>query len=127
MSFKHKYAVITVCVLLGLFMVFSGVSGLISGPNPQGVPENMIETTKVLWSTGIFQMIKITEIIAGLMLFIGFLPALAAIFLAPISVGIIVFNAMLAPSFVFIGIIIVLLNGYLGYSYWDKYKQLFEK
>ncbi len=127
MNFKHKYAVITIRVLLGLLMIFSGVTGLISGPNPQGIPENMIETTKVLWNTGIFQMIKVTEAVAGLMLVIRFLPALAAIFLAPISVGIIVFNSMLAPSFVFIGIIIGLLNAYLGYAYWDKYKQLFEK
>lgn len=93
----------------------------------EGVPPEMIESTKVLFNTGIFQMIKVTETVAGLMLVIGFLPALAAIFIAPIAVGIVVVNSMIAPNFIISGVIVCLLNAYLGYAYWDKYKALFKR
>ena len=114
----------TIRILFGLFMVFSGVSGLLAGPDAAGIPEPMMEVTQSFWSSGIFQMIKVTETIAGLMLVLNFLPALAAIFLAPISLGVVIFNARLAPAFLPMGIILVLLTAYLGYVYWDKYKAL---
>jgi uncharacterized membrane protein YphA (DoxX/SURF4 family) len=111
-----------------LFIIFSGVSGLLmSNQSLEGIPEPMIETMQMLKSTGIFYMIKITELIAGLMLVTGILPALAAIFLAPIAIGIIVVNANVAPEYVISGVIVCLLNAYLGYVYWDKYKALFKK
>jgi uncharacterized membrane protein YphA (DoxX/SURF4 family) len=74
---------------------------------------------------GIFQMIKTTEIIAGLMLVTGFLPALAAIFVAPICIGIIVFSLNVAPAYVGSGIFVAILTAYMGYAYWDKYKSIF--
>jgi len=110
-----------------LFMIFSGVSGLLGGSSAQGIPAPMVEPMKVLWSTGIFQMIKVTEMVAGLMLVIGFLPALAAIFLAPIAVGIIVFTGRLTPAFMPMGLFVCLCEAYLGYVYWDKYKALFDR
>ena len=110
---------------MGLMFVFSGITGLLAGKSAEGVPASMVETMKVLWSTGIFQMIKGTEIVAGLMLVIGFLPWLGALFLAPVCVGIIVVNAMTAPAYLPMGIIVSIVNGYLGYAYWDKYKVLF--
>jgi putative oxidoreductase len=128
MDFKNKYLVTTLRVLLGLFMIFSGASGLFAGFSGfQGIPEPMLEFTMVLWNTGIFQMIKVTELVAGLMLVFNFLPALAAIFLAPVAVGVIVVNAMMAPAYLPMGIVFAALNAYLGYVYWPKYKPLFHK
>ena len=126
MNFRNRYLLITIRTLLGLFFIFSGVAGLIAGKSMQGVPEPMVTISQSLWASGIFQMIKVTEIVAGLMLLSGFLPALAAIFLSPICVGIIVFNAMLAPSYLITCFIVTALVAYLGYAYWDKYKALFE-
>lgn len=127
MNFRNKKLVLAARLLLGLFILFSGVSGLMAGSSMQGIPEPMIPVMMVLWKTGIFHMIKITEVMVGLMLLAGFLPALAAIFLAPISVGVIVFNACLSPAFLPAGIIVALFNAYLGYAYWDKYKALFDR
>lgn len=128
MNLRNKKAVITVRIILGLFLVFSGVSGLMAGTSAmQGVPEPMIRASQNLWEVGLFQMIKVTEILAGLMLVTGFLPALAAIFVAPIAVGVIVFNSQIAPAFVPSGIILGLLTAYLGYAYWDKYAPLFKR
>ncbi len=128
MNLRNRKLVIAVRTIFGLFMLFSGVSGfLASAQSMQGVPQPMIDITQMLWATGLFQMIKITEIVAGLMLVTGFLPALAVIFLAPICIGVIVFNAHVAPSYVVTGIVISVFNAFLGYAYWDKYKELFNR
>jgi len=127
MNMRNKKAVVVFRVLFGIFMLFSGVSGLLGGATMKDVPEPMIEPMKVLWATGIFQMIKVTEIVAGLMLVVGFLPALAAIFLAPVAVGIVVFTGRMTPSFMVMGLVVCLCEAYLGYVYWDKFKALFER
>jgi uncharacterized membrane protein YphA (DoxX/SURF4 family) len=127
MDFRNKYILNTVRILLGLFMIFSGVTGFLAGKDMKGVPEPMVATTQVLWDTGIFQMIKTTEIIAGLMLVIGFLPALAAVILAPLGIGIIVVNSRISPAYLPAGIVVCLLLAYLGYAYWEKYKPMFQK
>jgi hypothetical protein len=61
------------------------------------------------------------------MLMFGIFPALATLFLAPDVVGILIVNARLMPSFLWIGGIVFVLTAYLGYAYWDKYKQLFAR
>jgi uncharacterized membrane protein YphA (DoxX/SURF4 family) len=114
-------------VILGLFFIMSGVGGIYGGLNNMaGVPEAMLPNTWALWNMGIFQMIKITEIVAGLMLVVGFLPALAAIFVAPICIGVLVVNGMTAPEYLPSGVFVTVLTAYLGYAYWDKYKALFK-
>lgn len=132
-NFRNKYLVNTVRIFLGLFMIFSGVSGMwmanqdLSTIDPSMMPPELIPIMQALLDTGIFHMIKITETVAGLMLVANFLPALAAIFLAPVFVGVVVYNVMVAPQNLLFGIVFALLNAYLGYVYWDKYKALFTK
>lgn len=127
MNFRNRYLVMTIRILFGLMLVFSGVMGLLGGRSAEGIPPAMVPAVQVLWDSGLFHMIKVTEIVAGLMLVTGFLPALAAIFIAPIGVGIVIFNSMLAPNLVISGVIVCLLNAYLGYVYWNKYKALFSR
>lgn len=128
MNLRNRKVVLTVRILLGALFVFSGISGLMAGfQGMQGIPEPMVATTQMLWNTGIFQMIKVTEIVAGLMLVFGFLPALAAIFVAPICVGVVIVNARTAPAYIITGLIISVADAFLGYAYWDKYKTLFTK
>jgi uncharacterized membrane protein YphA (DoxX/SURF4 family) len=127
MNFRNKYLLNTVRILFGLIMLASGVMGFMMGDSTEGVPPDMVVMTTALWDSGIFQMIKVTEIVVGLMLVVNFLPALAAIFIAPVSVGIVVVGAMLDPGIVVVGLVICLLNAYLGYAYWSKYKLLFSR
>lgn len=127
MNYRNRKAIISVRVLLGLFLIMSGVGGLMAGKDLTGIPAPMLPYMKALLDTGLFYMIKITELIAGVMLVIGFLPALAAIFIAPVSIGVLIFNGMVAPENLWSGILLTVLNAYLGYAYWDKYKALFQR
>ena len=127
MNFRNRYLVIAIRILLGLIMLASGISGLLMGNSTKGIPAQMVSFTQVLWASGIFQMVKVTEIVAGFMLLFGILPALATLFLAPDVVGIVVVNARLIPSFLWIGAIVFVLTAYLGYAYWDKYKSIFSR
>ncbi len=125
MNFRNRKLVVTVRILLGLFIFFSGVSGLMAGSEMKNVPAPMVPTMMQLWDMGIFQLIKITEVVVGLMLIVGFLPALALLFLAPICIGVIVYNGTVAPQYVVTGVIVSVLTAYLGYAYWDKYRAIF--
>jgi putative oxidoreductase len=127
MNFRNRYLVIAIRILLGLIMLASGISGLLMGNSTKGVPPQMVTFTQVFWASGIFQMVKVTEIVAGFMLLFGILPALATLFLAPDVVGIVVVNARLIPSFLWIGATVFVLTAYLGYAYWDKYKSIFSR
>jgi putative oxidoreductase len=129
MNFRNKKLVLTVRILLGLMFVFSGVSGMAAGlTGMEGkIPAPMLTTQMQLWDMGIFQMIKVTEIVAGLMLIFGFLPALALLFLSPICVGVLVYNSTVAPQFLVTGVIVSLATAFLGYAYWEKFKGLFER
>ncbi len=127
MNYRNPKVVITVRVLLGLFLIFSGISGLMAGTDMTGVPAPMVPYTKAFYEAGIFHMIKITEIVTGLMFVTGFLPALAAVMFAPLCVGIIVFNSSVAPEFLPAGVIVTVMNIYLGYAYFDKYRPMFAR
>jgi uncharacterized membrane protein YphA (DoxX/SURF4 family) len=72
------------------------------------------------------------EIIGGLLLLINFRPAFGALILAPICISILIWHSFLeSPSTllinIFPGVIVSILDIYLGYAYWDKYKRIFEK
>ena len=127
MDFRNRYLVITIRILLGLIMLASGVSGLLMGKSTQGVPPQMVAFTQIFWASGIFQMVKVTEIVAGFMLLVGIFPALAILFLAPDVVGIVIVNARLMPAFLWIGAIVFVMTAYLGYAYWDRYKSIFSR
>jgi putative oxidoreductase len=127
MNFRNRYLIIAVRILLGLIMLASGISGLLMGNSTKGVPAQMVTVTQVFWASGIFQMVKVTEIVAGFMLLFSILPALAILFLAPDVVGIVVVNSRLMPSFLWIGVTVLVLTAYLGYAYWDKYKLIFSR
>lgn len=105
----------------------SGIGGLMGGRSMEGVPAPMVPALTMLLDAGLFQLIKWTEVVTGLMLVFGFLPALAVIIVAPLPIGIIIFNAHVAPAFVVSGVIVGLFTVYLGYAYWDKYKAIFER
>jgi hypothetical protein len=73
----------------------------------------------------LFQLIKATEIVSGALLLSNRFTPLALILLAPIVVNIFAVHALLVPSGLPIGIVVVVLEAYLGWAYRGSYRALF--
>ena len=78
-----------------------------------------------LAATGyMFPLIKGTEVLAGLLLLSGRATGLAGMLLAPITVNIVLFHAVLAPAGIALPLVIVALMAYLGYQHWSTFRPL---
>jgi uncharacterized membrane protein len=114
-------------------MLGMGISGLyftIKGVYPEvpGETEAIKTALAGLSAAGLVYVVKIFEVIAGLMLLFNFRPAFANLLLAPLTVGIMTYDLVLwshVPSSLIPAWFLLIANIYLGYVYWDKYKQLF--
>lgn len=125
-DFRNKYLLGSIRIIFGLFMLFSGTSGLLMGADsPEGVPEGMAQANAVLWETGILPLVKIMETLIGLLLVTNLFSSLATLAMVPITVGIVVVNANVAPAFLPIAIAVTLFNAYLVYAYWHRYTAFF--
>lgn len=96
---KRKFTVV-IRVLLGLIFVASGIVGLFNLVPP---PENMADDMKtfmagMMAAKYFFPLLKITEIVCGALLMIGWFVPLALVVLAPIVVHIFFVHAVLDPS-----------------------------
>ena len=128
MDFKNKYLVITLRSLLGLALVACGIMGLIMGPPPaEMLSEAGAASFAGMQALGILKVIAVVEIIAGLMLLSGRMPALGAILAAPIIVVMVVYHIAKEPATIVPSLVLALLNAYMGYVYWAKFKPLFTK
>ena len=72
-----------------------------------------------------FQLIAITEIVAGALLLLNKWTGLALIFAAIISVNIVLFHLVLDLPGVGLAAVVAVLNGLVMYANWGKFKTLF--
>lgn len=78
-----------------------------------------------MFQTGyFFQVVKVTEIIVGLLLVSGYFVPLALVVIAPITLNIFLVHAMLDPAGVGLSIVLLILNVFLGLRYLDSYKSM---
>lgn len=135
MDFRSKWLVHVLRTLLALLLLLMGGSGLyfvISGnaPTVPGTTEAINAALLGLTVSGLIVVAKIAEIIAALMLLINFRPAFANLLLAPVTVGIIVYDLVLwshMPAAIIPAFFVLIVNVYLGYVYWPKYQAIIEK
>ncbi len=73
----------------------------------------------------IIKTVALVEIIAGLLLVINKSVPFALVLLAPISVNIVLFHATLDPASIGPGAFVFLINSFLIFKNWGKYKTLF--
>ncbi len=120
-----KIAAIIVRVLLGILFVFGAVAFFLSPP-PTDLPENMKAFFEGLASSGyFFTLLKVTELVCGIALLTGRFVPLALVILAPITVNILMVHIFLERSALPVAIALVIGHIFLGYYYWNSYKQLF--
>jgi putative oxidoreductase len=87
--------------------------------------EEMQKLTGAIYMSGyLFQFIKITEIVGGLMLLTNLFTPLALVILAPITLNIVAMHAFLDPSGLVMGLLLTVLHVALGAFYFKHYKAM---
>jgi hypothetical protein len=129
--FQNKWLLGTLRTLLALLLLFAGgagLYGLLSGAGyGPSEPADLALAFQGLAVSGILLVVKAFEVVIGLLLLVNFRPALAAILLAPLSVGMVVWHLALAPATIGGAAFVALVNAYLGYVYLDRYRAIFAK
>ena len=102
--------------LLGLIFFVFGLNGFLNFLPPPELDGAAAEFFGGLAASGYFlTVLKIVEIVSGLLLLVRRFSALALVLLAPVVVQILLFHVFLAPEGLPLAGVIVLLEGYLGF------------
>jgi len=73
-----------------------------------------------------FPLLGILEILIGVLLILNKAVPFALILLAPLAVNMVLFHAAMAPAGIAPAALVFILNTYLMFTNWDKFKQLFD-
>ena len=122
-----KYLPTIARILLGLLFFIFGLNGFLNfiPPPPTGIPEGAMAFGAAMMKTGyLLQLVKGTEVLAGLLLLTNRFVPLALAVLAPVIINIVAFHAFLAPSGIAVPLVIVLLEVYLAWCYRDLYRPM---
>jgi putative oxidoreductase len=119
-----KIATLVINVLVGLVFTVFGLNGFLNFiPMPE-MPDGPVKTfTGVMMSTGFMHVVKALEVIFGVMILANFKRPLAYVLLMPIIVCIVLFEILIAkqPG---LGILLLLLNGFLLWTNREKYSAM---
>jgi uncharacterized membrane protein YphA (DoxX/SURF4 family) len=104
-------------VLLGFVFLFGSVTYFLNlVPPPPDMPERLKTFNEGLMASGyFFNLLKVTELVCGLMLVTGLFVPLALVVLAPISLNIFLVHAMLAPNGLPLAVVIGVFVIYLSF------------
>ena len=114
-------------VLLGLMFFVFGLNGFLNfiPPPKDGVPPALMDFSMAMMKTGyLFQLVKGTETLVGLLLLLNRFVPLALVLIMPVIVNIVAVHAFLAPSGLPTAIVILGLELYLAWSYRAAYRPL---
>lgn len=116
-------------VVLGLIYFVFGLNGFFDFLQQPPLPDGAMAYIGGLAASGyFFPVLKVTEVLAGAALLAGRFKALALIVLAPITIQIFLFHAVLTPglSNLVLPLVMVILSVIVAYSQRDKYSPLFK-
>ena len=74
-----------------------------------------------------FPVLKVTELVVGILLLTNIAVPLALVVIAPIIVQIFLFHTILAPAGAPLAILLVFLEAFLGFAYFNYYRPLFKR
>lgn len=112
-------------ILLGLIFLVFGLNGFLNFIPVPPMEGPSAQFLGALAATGyMFPLIKGIEVIVGILLLLNKKVPLALILLAPITVNIVLFHAILAPAGIILPLIILVLHIYLAYVNKEAYKPL---
>ena len=115
-------------VLLGLIFAVFGVVGLFElGPQPEMGEEAGAFMGAVMDTGYLWPVIKVTEIVCGVLLILGIFVPLALVVLAPVVLNILLFHVFLAPEGVAIGIAAVVLGLYVAHQHRQSFSAVLQR
>ncbi|MGN7990111.1 DoxX family membrane protein [Pedobacter sp. 22226] len=124
-----KIAVIIVRVLLAAMYLFASVSYFLNlmPKAPEMTAAQTSFMTGVMASVYLFPLIKITELIGGVLLLINRTAPLAAIIIFPVTLNVFLYHAFLGPKELPMVAVMLLFNLFLFYAYRAKYLPIVSK
>lgn len=113
--------------LLGLAMLTFGANKFFYFmPNPE-LPEAAGAFMGALDGSGyIFPTLGVVYILAGLLLVVNKAVPFALTILVPVSFNIVAFHLAYAPESILFAAVVAVLNVFLIFSHWDRFKSLFD-
>lgn len=113
-------------LLFGLAFLIFGLNGFLQFmPNPPVTAEAGALLGALAKTGYFFPMIKVIEILVGVLLLTNLFAPLAVVLIAPVLVGITTIHLFLNPAGLPMMIFLHVLHGVLIYGYRDSYKGLF--
>lgn len=117
--------------LLGLIFFVFGIAGLFNLiPPPPNMPEGLVTYMTGLMAAKYFMpLLKITEIVCGLLLLVRVAPSLALVILAPITINIFFVHLFLTPGIqeIIMPVVMIILQVVAMTQYLPTYKLLFRR
>ncbi|MCB1170400.1 MAG: DoxX family protein [Leptospiraceae bacterium] len=129
LSKPWKIAVIVLRTLMGLIFIASSVVVLFGAVEP---PADMPERAKTfqagMEATGyMLYLIKVTELLCGILLVSGLYVALSALIIFPITLNIFLYHVFVLPDGLPVAIFLLAVNLILAYVHRDSYRPLFRR
>jgi len=124
-----KIAVIIVRVLLAAMYLFASVSYFLNimPKAPEMTAAQTSFMTGLMASVYLFPLIKITELVGGILLLIGRTAPLGALIIFPVTLNIFLYHAFLGPKDLPMVAVMLLFNLFLLYAYRAKYLPIVSK
>jgi len=113
-------------IILGIVLLVFGVNKFLNFmpmPPMEGDAATFMNGLGV--SGYMFPLLGIIEILVGVLLILNKTVPFALVLLAPLAVNMVLFHAAMAPLGILPAAIVFILNAYLLYANWDKFKGLF--
>ncbi len=115
-------------ILLGLLFVFGGVTGLFELVEQPEVGEEAAAFMGAIMDTGyLWPVIKVTEIVCGVLLILGMFVPLALVVLAPVALNILLFHVFLEPSGLVFGFVLLVLGLYTAHQHRESFSGVLKR
>ena len=119
------YVTAIVRILLGLMFLLFGLNGFLNFiPAPKEMPVDIMNVTGALMKGGYMTVVSGTEVLVAVLLLLNRFVPLALALVAPIIVGIITFHIALAPSTIVPGVVVLIMELYLAWSYRGAFRPM---
>ena len=121
-----KYMPAMARILMGLAFTVFGLNGFIHFmPEPKDMPPAEMDFLRALIKSGFMMpLVSGTQLLVGILLLVNCFVPLALALIAPIIVGIIGFHLFLAPSSIGPGIVVLVLELFLAWSYHGAFRPM---